>query len=103
MTARSVPQTKLNTLIRLVPSVHASPVRSPALHLRPGLLSATAEIAAVSTIPLASFSPLRQGTVATRGEGLYEGLDWLAGTLKDMQRRGISTSVGGTNVAPKVK
>eukprot|EP00894_Picocystis_sp_ML_P003694 jgi/Pico_ML_1/54211/g4617.t1 len=27
-----------------------------------------------------------QGTVATRGEGLYEGLDWLASTLKQMQR-----------------
>lgn len=37
-----------------------------------------------------------QGTVATRGEGLYEGLDWLASTLKQMQRGGrpISPSVG---------
>lgn len=34
-----------------------------------------------------------QSTVATRGEGLYEGLDWLATTLKSMQRRGEHTSV----------
>jgi Arf/Sar family protein len=27
-----------------------------------------------------------QGAVATRGEGLYEGLDWLAATLKSMSR-----------------
>lgn len=27
-----------------------------------------------------------QGAIATRGEGLYEGLDWLSGTLKQMQR-----------------
>ena len=34
--------------------------------------------------------------------GLYEGLDWLSGTLKSMQSRGLRTSVGtsgakGTN------
>ena len=34
-----------------------------------------------------------QSTVATRGEGLYEGLDWLASTLKAMQRSGQHTSV----------
>ncbi len=34
-----------------------------------------------------------QGAVATRGEGLYEGLDWLAGVLKSMQRSGQITSV----------
>ena len=34
-----------------------------------------------------------QGAVAIRGEGLYEGLDWLAGILKSMQRSGQSTSV----------
>lgn len=27
-----------------------------------------------------------QGAVATRGEGLYEGLDWLALTLKQLNR-----------------
>jgi ADP-ribosylation factor protein 1 len=27
-----------------------------------------------------------QGAVATRGEGLYEGLDWLSSTLKTIQR-----------------
>jgi hypothetical protein len=32
-----------------------------------------------------------QGTIATRGEGLYEGLDWLAATLKQLQR-GTPTS-----------
>lgn len=34
-----------------------------------------------------------QGTVATRGDGLYEGLDWLSNTLKDLQRQGVPTSV----------
>ena len=43
-----------------------------------------------------------QSTVATQGLGLYEGLDWLSGTLKSMQSRGLRTSVGtsgakGTN------
>mmetsp|Transcript_19694 Transcript_19694/g.64037 ORF Transcript_19694/g.64037 Transcript_19694/m.64037 type:complete len:201 (-) Transcript_19694:85-687(-) len=35
-----------------------------------------------------------QGTVATKGEGLYEGLDWLSSTLTQMQRSGQATSVG---------
>jgi len=35
-----------------------------------------------------------QGTCATKGEGLYEGLDWLASTLKELQAAGIPTSVG---------
>lgn len=29
---------------------------------------------------------LCQGAIATRGEGLYEGLDWLSSTLKQMNR-----------------
>ena len=36
---------------------------------------------------------LVQGTIATRGDGLYEGLDWLSNTLKDLQRQGVATSV----------
>lgn len=35
-----------------------------------------------------------QSAIATRGEGLYEGLDWLSSTLKSMQGRGQATSVG---------
>lgn len=31
-----------------------------------------------------------QGTCALRGDGLYEGLDWLAGTLKEMRASGFS-------------
>jgi len=27
-----------------------------------------------------------QGAIATRGEGLYEGLDWLSATLKELNR-----------------
>jgi Arf/Sar family protein len=27
-----------------------------------------------------------QGAIATKGEGLYEGLDWLSNTLKQMNR-----------------
>ena len=43
-----------------------------------------------------------QSAVATQGLGLYEGLDWLSDTLKQMQARGVATSVGtsgerGTN------
>ncbi|KAG6750965.1 hypothetical protein POTOM_045480 [Populus tomentosa] len=34
-----------------------------------------------------------QGTCALRGDGLYEGLDWLSGTLKEMRAAGYS-SVG---------
>ncbi|KAK9907541.1 hypothetical protein WJX75_005611 [Coccomyxa subellipsoidea] len=34
-----------------------------------------------------------QGAVAIRGEGLYEGLDWLSNTLVAMQRSGQITSV----------
>lgn len=36
-----------------------------------------------------------QSAIAIRGEGLYEGLDWLATTLKGMQRSGQPTRVGG--------
>jgi len=32
-----------------------------------------------------------QGAVATRGEGLYEGMDWLSSTLKSLNR-GTSVS-----------
>jgi Arf/Sar family protein len=34
-----------------------------------------------------------QAAIAIRGEGLYEGLDWLSETLKGMQRTGQATSV----------
>eukprot|EP00261_Vitis_vinifera_P040594 XP_019081837.1 PREDICTED: ADP-ribosylation factor isoform X3 [Vitis vinifera] len=34
-----------------------------------------------------------QGTCALKGDGLYEGLDWLAGTLKELRAAGYS-SVG---------
>uniref|UniRef100_A0A0D6R3M6 ADP-ribosylation factor n=1 Tax=Araucaria cunninghamii TaxID=56994 RepID=A0A0D6R3M6_ARACU len=37
-----------------------------------------------------------QGTCATKGEGLYEGLDWLAATLKQLHAAGMPTSVGGS-------
>ncbi|KAK9016338.1 hypothetical protein V6N11_078839 [Hibiscus sabdariffa] len=33
-----------------------------------------------------------QGTCALRGDGLYEGLDWLAGTLKQMRAAGYSST-----------
>ncbi|KAF9670479.1 hypothetical protein SADUNF_Sadunf13G0073400 [Salix dunnii] len=32
-----------------------------------------------------------QGTCALRGDGLYEGLDWLSGTLKEMRAAGYSS------------
>lgn len=44
-----------------------------------------------------------QGTIATQGEGLYEGLDWLARTLKQMHRMGQHTSVGDSKVVARVK
>ncbi|TQD70963.1 hypothetical protein C1H46_043503 [Malus baccata] len=33
-----------------------------------------------------------QGTCALRGDGLYEGLDWLASTLKEMRAAGYSSA-----------
>ncbi|KQJ93101.1 hypothetical protein BRADI_3g02760v3 [Brachypodium distachyon] len=39
-----------------------------------------------------------QGTCALRGEGLYDGLDWLASTLKQLQDTGHSTSVAGPSI-----
>jgi Arf/Sar family protein len=44
-----------------------------------------------------------QGTVATQGTGLYEGLDWLARTIKGLHRQGQHTSVGQSKVAARVK
>ncbi|CAK0783876.1 hypothetical protein CVIRNUC_007076 [Coccomyxa viridis] len=38
-----------------------------------------------------------QAAVAIRGEGLYEGLDWLSGALVNMQRSGQLTSVTAAN------
>ncbi|CAG9460630.1 unnamed protein product [Pedinophyceae sp. YPF-701] len=35
-----------------------------------------------------------QGSVAINGEGLYEGLDWMAGTMTKLRRAGVRTSVG---------
>ncbi|KAH0690032.1 hypothetical protein KY289_017390 [Solanum tuberosum] len=32
-----------------------------------------------------------QGTCALRGDGLYEGLDWLASTLKEHKAAGFSS------------
>ncbi|KAK9095608.1 hypothetical protein Scep_027077 [Stephania cephalantha] len=37
-----------------------------------------------------------QGACALRGDGLYEGLDWLSGTLKEMKAAGYS-SAGATS------
>lgn len=38
-----------------------------------------------------------QGACALRGEGLYEGLDWLSTTLKEHKAAGGFSSVGGTS------
>ncbi|THU74554.1 hypothetical protein C4D60_Mb04t34600 [Musa balbisiana] len=38
-----------------------------------------------------------QGTCALRGDGLYEGLDWLASTLNELQTSSRSTSVGSSS------
>jgi len=40
-----------------------------------------------------------QGTCALRGEGLYDGLDWLASTLKQLQESGHATSVAGLSIS----
>ncbi|KAJ1277699.1 hypothetical protein BS78_04G023500 [Paspalum vaginatum] len=39
-----------------------------------------------------------QGTCALRGEGLYDGLDWLSSTLKQLQESGHATSVAGPSI-----
>ena len=44
-----------------------------------------------------------QGTIATRGDGLYEGLDWLSSSLRAMHRAGQHTSVGNSKVVARVK
>jgi hypothetical protein len=44
-----------------------------------------------------------QGTIATKGEGLYEGLDWLQRELMFMRRTGQNTSVGDSKVVARVK
>ncbi|URD99834.1 ADP-ribosylation factor [Musa troglodytarum] len=41
-----------------------------------------------------------QGTCALRGDGLYEGLDWLAGTLNELQTSSRSTSVASSSSPP---
>jgi len=33
-----------------------------------------------------------QGTCALKGDGLYEGLDWLSSTLKEIKATGSGTS-----------
>ncbi len=61
--------------------------------MQKGCLS-TAEIAEALGLPaLKSRRWYVQAAIAIRGEGLYEGLDWLSETLKTMQRMGQSTSV----------
>ncbi|KAK8945567.1 ADP-ribosylation factor 1 [Platanthera guangdongensis] len=37
-----------------------------------------------------------QGACALKGEGLYEGLDWLASSLKELQAAGRPTSIGAS-------
>jgi Arf/Sar family protein len=44
-----------------------------------------------------------QGTIATQGVGLYEGLDWLSRTIKTIHRSGGHTSVGTSKVVARVK
>ena len=44
-----------------------------------------------------------QGTIATKGDGLYEGLDWLQRELMFMRRTGQHTSVGDSKVVARVK
>jgi Arf/Sar family protein len=38
-----------------------------------------------------------QATCALRGDGLYEGLDWLSSTLKEMKAAGYSSLGLGTS------
>jgi hypothetical protein len=44
-----------------------------------------------------------QGTIATKGDGLYEGLDWLQRELIFARRTGQHTSVGDSKVVARVK
>lgn len=63
----------------------------------PGALN-TAEICEALGLPsMKSRKWHVQGSIATRGEGLYEGLDWLATTLRKMQASGEPTSVTASN------
>lgn len=61
--------------------------------LQKGALSTAELCAALGLAELKQRKWHVQGSIAVKGDGLYEGLDWLAGTLKSMQRQGQTTSV----------
>jgi ADP-ribosylation factor protein 1 len=61
---------------------------------QPGALKPAEVMEALDMNSLKSRKWHVQGTVATAGDGLYEGLDWLSNTLKTIQRGGGHTSVG---------
>lgn len=52
----------------------------------PKALAPTDIVAALGLQQMKSRKWHVQGAIATRGEGLYEGLDWLAATLKQLNR-----------------
>jgi len=61
---------------------------------QPGAMKPSEVMEAMDMNSLGSRKWHVQGTVATAGDGLYEGLDWLSNTLKAVQRSGGHTSVG---------
>lgn len=74
-------------------AAHWLPICCPFASLQKGSLS-TAEVCEALGLPQLKGRKWHvQGSIAIRGEGLYEGLDWLANTLKTMQRTGQPTSV----------
>lgn len=59
-----------------------NPPRSP----QPKALAPSEIVSALGLMQMKTRKWHVQGAIATRGEGLYEGLDWLSATLKSLNR-----------------
>lgn len=55
-------------------------------HLQPRALTPAEVMTALGMQQIKDRKWHVQGAIATRGEGLYEGLDWLSATLKQLHR-----------------
>ena len=69
------------------------PWRCPPYQPQPNCLSPAEVCEALELPKLRGRKWHVQSAVAIKGEGLYEGLDWLSNTLKGMQKSGIMSSV----------
>ncbi|GAB4818870.1 hypothetical protein N2152v2_005916 [Parachlorella kessleri] len=82
-----------DALIYVVDSCDRERVGRAASEFKRGALNPAEVCEAMGMMQLKNRRWHVQGAVAIKGEGLYEGLDWLSSTLKSMQRAGTITSV----------